>query len=61
MLLLYYLDLFLAQQQNQAKDIQQFTSKVREITIKAPVVVKLHKRMFNLDDDLEEEKDNEQK
>ena len=57
----YYLDLFLAQQQNQAKDIQQFTSKVREITIKAPVVVKLHKRMFNLDDDLEEEKDNEQK
>lgn len=32
----YYYNLFVAQSQNEDKDIQEMTSKVREITIKAP-------------------------
>ena len=55
----YYLDLFLAQQTNQTKDVKTFTSKVREITIKIPTAA-IPRKLFNLDDDMDKEiKDNE--
>lgn len=48
----YYYDLFLAQSRNQTKDIATFTSKIKEITIKAPEI-KIKKKFFNLDDEKE--------
>ena len=54
----YYFDLFTAQNQNKSKDIANFVSKVKEITIKPPSVYIPPKRLFNLDD--EEEIINEQ-
>ena len=50
----YYYDLFLAQSRNQTKDIATFTSKIKEITIKAPEI-KIQKKFFNLDDEKEVE------
>ena len=50
----YYYDLFLAQSRNQTKDIATFTSKIKEITIKAPEI-KIKKKFFNLDDEKEVE------
>jgi hypothetical protein len=50
----YYLNLFLANQQNINKDVKSYTSKVREITIKSPVV-EFSKKLFNLDDEVEDE------
>lgn len=44
----YYYNLFLAQSQNQTKDVQKITSKVKEITIPLPQV-KIKKRMFNVE------------
>ena len=44
----YYYSLFVAQSQNEKKDFQQITSKVREITIKPPEVKKKEK-FFNQD------------
>ena len=52
----YYYNLFLAQSQNQNKDISNIITKVKEVTIPLPKIV-LKKRMFNLDD--EELEDNE--
>ena len=57
---LYYFNLFMAQNQNETKDIITVTSKVKEITIKAPHIEKPLKRLFNLDDDDIEEFNNEQ-
>ena len=51
----YYYNLFIAQSQNQNKNIQEITSKVREITIKAPERP-IKKRFFKfLDEDNDEE------
>lgn len=44
----YYYSLFVAQSQNEKKDFQQITSKVREITIKPPEIKKKEK-FFNQD------------
>lgn len=52
----YYYDLFTAQNKNQTKDVVNYTSKVKEITIKVPKVYIPPKRLFNLD---EENNDNE--
>ena len=52
----YYLNLFLANQQNINKDVKSYTSKVKEITIKAPII-EFSKRLFKLEDD---EVENEQ-
>lgn len=46
----YYLNLFLANQQNINKDVKSYTSKVKEITIKAPII-EFSKKLFNFDDD----------
>lgn len=46
----YYYDLFVAQQQNNFKDVIDMTSKVKEIVIPPPKVT-IPKRFFNLDDD----------
>ena len=54
----YYFELFTAQNKNQSKDIVEFTSKIKEITIKVPSVYIPPKRLFNLDD--KEENENEQ-
>lgn len=53
----YYYSLFIAQQQNQNKDIKQITNKVKEIIIKTPEIF-VKKRMFNFldeDEEIEEE------
>lgn len=52
----YYLNLYLANQQNINKDVKSYTSKVKEITIKAPIV-EFSKRLFNLDDEVEDEQE----
>lgn len=46
----YYLNLFLAQTANENKDIEAYTSKVREIIIKPPQAY-IPKKLFNLDDE----------
>lgn len=46
----YYYNLFLAQNQNQDKDIPRIISKVKEVEIPLPKIVE-KKRFFNLDDD----------
>ena len=48
----YYYDLFLAKSRNDNKDITEVTSKVKEITIKLPVV-KMPMKLFNLDEEEE--------
>ena len=50
----YYYALFLAQSQNENKDIKEFVTKVKEVTIPLPEI-KIKKRLFNLDDDDEVE------
>lgn len=50
----YYYDLFLAKQQNKEKDVKTITHKVKEIIIKLPTV-NIPKKLFDLDDDDEEE------
>lgn len=52
----YYYSLFLAQSQNENKDIKEITTKVKEVVIPPPKVI-LPKRFFNLDD---EEVENDQ-
>ena len=45
----YYLNLFLANQKNINKDVKSYTSKVKEITIKAPIIEfskKLYRYIF---------------
>lgn len=54
----YYLNLFLANQQNINKDVKSYTSKVKEITIKAPII-EFSKKLFNFDDDDEVEDEQE--
>jgi hypothetical protein len=50
----YYYSLFIAQNQNDNKDIKEVTSKVREITIPLPKIVK-EKRLFKiLNEEIEE-------
>lgn len=44
----YYYSLFLAQTQNQEKDIVAITSKVKEITIPVPKIIE-KKRFFNVE------------
>ena len=44
----YYYSLFLAQSQNQEKDIVAITSKVKEITIPVPKIIE-KKRFFNVE------------
>lgn len=57
----YYLNLFLASNQNKGVNIKEITSRVKEITIKLPKVITPPKKMFNLEDDSEEEEiDDEQ-
>ena len=51
----YYYDLFLAKNRNDNKNVQEITSKVREIIIKPPVRP-LNKRLFKF---LDEGEDNE--
>lgn len=46
----YYYSLFIAQSQNQQKDVSKIVSKVKEIIIPLPQI-NLPKRLFNLDDD----------
>ena len=46
----YYYNLFIIQSQNEAKNVENFSVKVREITIKPPSISN-PKRFFNLDDD----------
>lgn len=48
----YYYSLFIAQSQNEQKDVAGIVSKVKEITIPLPKIT-LPKRFFNLDDDAE--------
>lgn len=48
----YYYSLFVAQSQNEQKNFEQITSKVREIVIKPPKIEKKQK-MFNEDGDNE--------
>lgn len=50
----YYLNLFIAQHQNEEKDIQAIVTKVREITIPLPKIIE-KKRFFNLDDEVTDE------
>ena len=50
----YYYDLFVAQQQNNHKDILTMTSKVKEVVIPPPRII-LPKRFFNLDDEVDNE------
>jgi hypothetical protein len=50
----YYLNLYLAQHQNEEKDIKTIIKKVREITIPLPKVIE-KKRFFNLDDEVADE------
>ena len=50
----YYYDLFLAKQQNKEKDVKTITHKVKEIIIKLPTV-NIPKKLFDLDDDDDEE------
>lgn len=54
----YYLNLFLANQQNINKDVKSCTSKVKEITIKVPII-EFSKKLFNLDDDEVEDEQTE--
>ena len=50
----YYYSLFIAQNQNDNKDIKKVTSKVREITIPLPKIIK-EKRLFKiLNEEIEE-------
>lgn len=53
----YYYDLFIAQKQNESKNVAKIVSRIKEVIIRPPQIV-LPKRFFNLDDD--EEVDNEQ-
>ena len=48
----YYYDLFVAKSQNENVNIEEYTTKVREITIPLPAI-KEKKRFFNLEDDEE--------
>jgi len=48
----YYYSLFIAQSQNENKDIQNFVTKVKEVVIPPPEI-KIPKRLFNLDDEVE--------
>lgn len=48
----YYYSLFIAQSQNETKDIQSITTKVKEITIPLPEI-NLPKRFFNIGEDNE--------
>ena len=50
----YYYSLFVAQSQNQQKDVKGITSKVKEITIPLPQI-RITKRFFNLDDEVDDE------
>lgn len=51
----YYYSLYIAQQQNETKDVQQITSKVREIAIPLPFVRK-KKKLFNfLNEEIEDD------
>ena len=47
----YYYSLFLAQNQNQTKNVVKMVSKIKEVTIPLPKI-KLPKRLFNLDDEV---------
>lgn len=48
----YYYSLFLAQSQNENKDIKEFTTKIKEITIPLPHIQE-KKRLFNLEEEEE--------
>lgn len=48
----YYYSLFVAQSQNENKDIVELTNRVKEVVIPPPEI-KLPKRLFNLDDEVE--------
>jgi len=50
----YYYSLFIAQAQNQQKDVKGITSKIKEITIPLPQI-RITKRFFNLDDEVDDE------
>lgn len=54
----YYYSLFLAQNQNEKKDIKSFVTKVKEITIPLPKI-NLPKRLFKFLDNDEEVSDDE--
>ena len=54
----YYLNLYLANQQNINKDVKSYTSKIKEITIKIPMI-EFSKKLFNFDDDDEVEDEQE--
>lgn len=49
----YYLDLFLAKQKNQEKNIKEITHKIKEITIRPPSI-HIPKKLFNFDKEEEE-------
>ena len=49
----YYLDLFLANQKNENKNIT-LSMKIKEVIIKTPEARQPRKKLFNLDDDEEE-------
>lgn len=54
----YYLGLFLAQQANINKDVKEYTTKVKEIQIRAPKQKNYEPKLFSFDfeeDDLDEE------
>ncbi len=51
----YYYSLYLAQQQNENKDVQQITSKVREITIPLPHVEKKKKIFSFFNEEIEDD------
>lgn len=48
----YYYSLFIAQSQNEKKDIKAFTTKVKEVYIPLPKII-LPKKFFNLEDEVE--------
>jgi hypothetical protein len=54
----YYYSLFVAQSQNENKNLQQITSKIKEIIIKPPKIKKKI-RFFDLGEDEDEEVNNE--
>ena len=54
----YYYSLFIAQSQNETKDVKTIINKVKEITIPLPKII-VPKRFFNMDEDEEEVLDNE--
>ena len=54
----YYYSLFIAQNQNETKDVKTIVNKIKEITIPLPKII-IPKRFFNMDEDEEEVLDNE--